>query len=192
MSGFQGFYNISIPSPGWWRKYKNPDGTLVYNDEIAQFHGLNREQIMSRLRQRTDVQKAMRLLPREKFEKGLEKQAKSIEEEEMRAFNKVSEMRERELVNAVNTNSKKAQKIIYQGNLPRPIRTITVAPDKRLASIGFKKITFASKGTKRKKRISKKSKRGKKVKSRRKTRGRKKRRKSQLKPKKKGKQKENK
>ena len=72
MSGFQGFYNISIPPPGWWREYKNPDGTLIYNDDIAQFHGLNLEQIKNILRERTDVKRAKIQLSREKFEKNLD------------------------------------------------------------------------------------------------------------------------
>ena len=169
-------YKVYNPQKGWEREFTDRYGNLIYNDYIAQFRGLNREQIKSIVRQGAAARKAEKLLSREVFEEELEKQAEYIYQQHKRAFDEVSEMRKKKLVEAVEKDRKR----IAEAGLPRPDGIIVNSPAK---SLGYKTLTFSrGKGTKRKKRISK---RGKKVKSRRKTRGRKKRRKSQLKPKKK-------
>jgi hypothetical protein len=172
----KGLYKVSIPPPDWKREFKNPDGTPIYNKYIAQFHGLNREEIKFIVSQSAEVREAKRWLSKEQFNKELEKQVEYIVKKHERALNEVLEMREKELLKTL----KKDREMIAAARFPRPHGIIGLSRD-----LGYREVAFESKGTKRKKRISKKSKRGKKVKSRRETRGRKKRRKSQLKPKKK-------
>ena len=71
-------YKVYNPQKGWEREFTDRYGNLIYNDYIAQFRGLNREQIKSIVRQGAAARKAEKLLSREEFEGELEKQARRM------------------------------------------------------------------------------------------------------------------